>query len=579
MKPTDEQKAILESSHRVIRVNARAGTGKTTTLNMMARKHSGEKLIYLVFNRRGKEEADTLFPENVKSYTLHSLAFRYEGRKWKDHIGHFSPSDALDAFRSDQQALANLTHGFLTFFLNSPLERLEEAAGPFQVHLKDEALALFKLRSVKIVQAARDIATAWNRKEMPCPHDFYLKLFHKSGAFHRALHQYDRVLVDEGQDLSPIMLDALAKCKKKVVIVGDTHQQIYSFRYATDAIRQLACDREYDLTLSFRFGKPIADLATLFIREAKKEKHFRIVGNPEKSSRIAFYQTLENINKNDVAILSRTNFSLFANAMNLRSRGKAFSFERDIQSILWRTLDVYRLFQEDRDKIKDKFIASFEDGARLKQYAEEMDDFQLKGMCQIVARFSREFPEVAFEMAQLCKGESPAQNTITLSTIHSAKGRQYADVFMDPDLALALESEGIKTIPEDEINLVYVGFTRAKENLYLPNAFLSVMTPKWRTGMERIKMSRAKRRKISTPSKIPGHPSVPAVPGPAKIIRQEASVPRVQDHLGYEPGDRVSTSMGLGTILEIRGRECLVDLENQIAKVWQPLREILKVLK
>ncbi|MFH1954685.1 MAG: UvrD-helicase domain-containing protein, partial [Pseudomonadota bacterium] len=156
------------------------------------------------------------------------------------------------------------------------------------------------------------------------------------------------VLVDEGQDLSPIMLDALEHCRKRIVIVGDSHQQIYSFRYAIDAMKRFSFDDERDLTMSFRFGKKIADLASVFIREAKGEKGFRIKGNPEKSSRVAFYSEPPRPKAGKrCAILSRTNLALFEHALGLRATGIPFSLQGNIAGILGRILDVYWLWQEE----------------------------------------------------------------------------------------------------------------------------------------------------------------------------------------------------------------------------------------
>ena len=70
MKPTIEQKAILHSTGQVVRINARAGTGKTTTLMMLAEKHRDKHILYPVFNRKARENALNSFPPNL---TVHSL--------------------------------------------------------------------------------------------------------------------------------------------------------------------------------------------------------------------------------------------------------------------------------------------------------------------------------------------------------------------------------------------------------------------------------------------------------------------------------------------------------------------------
>ena len=79
----------------------------------------------------------------------------------------------LFAFGKDKIAhhLAGMSHQFLTFFLNSPHARLEDATGFFTQHLTPELAGLFAKYEGKIIQACRDIATAWNRREKPCPHE------------------------------------------------------------------------------------------------------------------------------------------------------------------------------------------------------------------------------------------------------------------------------------------------------------------------------------------------------------------------------------------------------------------------
>ena len=81
MTLTYEQQAILKSAGNVVRINARAGTGKTTTLQMLAQKHREQRILYLVFNRKAKEEARNSFPPNVDTLTVHGLAYRNEGYK------------------------------------------------------------------------------------------------------------------------------------------------------------------------------------------------------------------------------------------------------------------------------------------------------------------------------------------------------------------------------------------------------------------------------------------------------------------------------------------------------------------
>jgi superfamily I DNA/RNA helicase len=586
MQPTEEQQAVLDAKSRVINVNARAGTGKTTTLLFLAGLYPEARILYLVFNRKARDEAARKFPANVQAHTLHSLAFRHEGFRWKDNIGNFTPAHLLPAFEgtADAQQLASLAHQFLTFFLNSPLERLEDGTEPFMAELAQTPAQLFESQTDRIVGAARELATAWNRREMECPHDFYLKLFHKSGAFLRALDQYDLVLVDEGQDLSWVVLDALRRCRRPIVLVGDTHQRIYGFRYAVDAMRRLPSGESLDLTLSFRFGAPVADLATSFIQEAKRDGRFLVRGHPDVESRVRIAGEPP---KNKCAILSRKNFSLFTNAVELRQAGASFCFERDIAGVLGRVLDVFYLLNEQRNKVRDDFIRSFRSMQHLDDYVEATDDFQLKGMAQIVRRYQSEFPGIVFEMMKENRAttESGNPDAVVLSTVHASKGQEYRTVQVDADVAETLANAENHGSPEtflDEVNLAYVAFTRASHHLRVPLGFLEVLTVEWNDTLRRLEYFGSTKRKSRMRKRSEKHRRM--APGQARAAKNGKKARRRGlgggashecDESGeatedfWPVGSRVMTAHGPGRIVQVEGTRCLVDLESQQGRVWE----------
>jgi superfamily I DNA/RNA helicase len=572
VKPTDEQEAVLAADGRIIRVNARAGTGKTTTLVMLSEKNRHQRILYLVFNKRAKEAAQQRFSRNVQVHTIHSFAFRHQGRNWKENLGSFSVADMLPMFGRGKVAhlLAAMSHQFLTYFLNSPFNKLEDAPESFIKYLPKDAAVIFQKYTEKIIRSCREIATEWYHRKRDCPHDFYLKLFHRPGAFERELNRFDMVLVDEAQDLSPIMLDALEKCRGRIVLVGDTHQQIYSFRYALDAMRRLRCDQELQLTLSFRFGSAIADLANLFIGEAKNDLKFKISGNPGKSSRVSVSPGIPfPSSKNSTsAILSRTNLALFAGAMRMRAEKKNFRFERDLQSVLFRTLDVYWLSREQKGKIRDKLIATFGSLSHLQEYAETMNDFQLLGMHQIVKRYGNDsFPSVVFEMSDISRGKNGNDNQhgVVLSTVHSAKGMEYDQVYINGDVAetLAATERGDSEQFEEEVNVAYVGFTRAGKQLYLPPVFQTLLTKRWRNHLRTLG-----ERPTSEQTKSGVRNGGTSIRYPTRSSHTMKQSKPAGLRFSIRLGDRVQTPNGPGQVIEISRTQCLVDLENQPARIW-----------
>jgi F-box protein 18 (helicase) len=98
-----------------------------------------------------------------------------------------------------------------------------------------------------------------DNEEIEITHDFYLKKFQLSNP----ILQYDYILFDEGQDGSAAMLDIFLKQNAIKVIVGDTHQQIYGWRYAVNSLEK-ADFKTYYLSTSFRFSMKLQTLRCLF---------------------------------------------------------------------------------------------------------------------------------------------------------------------------------------------------------------------------------------------------------------------------------------------------------------------------
>ena len=76
--PTPEQEKALHlyRSRQDFKLVAVAGSGKTTTLRLMAESFPRRHIAYLAFNRAMKEEARRKFPPNTRVFTLHALAYR-----------------------------------------------------------------------------------------------------------------------------------------------------------------------------------------------------------------------------------------------------------------------------------------------------------------------------------------------------------------------------------------------------------------------------------------------------------------------------------------------------------------------
>ena len=268
MEFTPEQQAIIKSTGD-IKINAVAGSGKTTTVIDYAKtrpRHS--QILYRAFNKAVRLEAVNKFAEtgvfNVKVETAHSLAYKHivyrKGYTVRPHGYKIHEIVELLRLKGNgekhaEYVVANHISRFISYFCNSDKAKVQEL-NYLDVVSDNKARAFVSTFYQYIESQTRLLLSKMDKGEIEITHDFYLKKFQLSNPELR----FDYILFDEGQDASPAMLDIFFKQKATKVIVGDTHQQIYGWRYAVNSLEK-ANYKTYHLSTSFRFGNNIASLA------------------------------------------------------------------------------------------------------------------------------------------------------------------------------------------------------------------------------------------------------------------------------------------------------------------------------
>jgi superfamily I DNA/RNA helicase len=69
-------------------------------------------------------------------------------------------------------------------------------------------------------------------------HSLYFKEFEQRFNYFKLKDKYDVVLLDEAQDSNMVTLSVFNQFNAKRVMVGDSHQKIYGFRGAIDAMEK-----------------------------------------------------------------------------------------------------------------------------------------------------------------------------------------------------------------------------------------------------------------------------------------------------------------------------------------------------
>ncbi|MFW6248350.1 MAG: UvrD-helicase domain-containing protein [Bacteroidota bacterium] len=228
-------------------MNAVAGSGKTTTIIEYAQARPKQsKILYLAFNKSVKLEATKKFADkgldNVKVETAHSIAYKHivfknnykvRPRGYKTHeIAELLGLEGNGEKHAEYIA-ANHINKFISYFCNSEKKRVQDL-NYLEIISDPKAKAFVSNFYEYIEKQTRMLLSKMDKGEIEITHDFYLKKFQLSNP----KLNYDYILFDEGQDASAAMLDVFFKQKATKVIVGDTHQQIYGWRFAINSLEK-----------------------------------------------------------------------------------------------------------------------------------------------------------------------------------------------------------------------------------------------------------------------------------------------------------------------------------------------------
>lgn len=215
LAPTDEQQAVIDGtvSGDNLVIQAGAGTGKTSTLEMASQEIAGKSVLYVAFNKTTADDASKRFPAHVHARTAHSLAFRAVGVRYKERLGgarqpSYIAADKLKLSKNlfnlggdieiKRNPMASITLQTVRNFCYSADTEITEAHVPHQTGLNF-------LQHQQLAQHVAPIARrAWEDIKSPngqlkFEHDHYLKIW----ALGRPELGVDVVMLDEGQDCQP----------------------------------------------------------------------------------------------------------------------------------------------------------------------------------------------------------------------------------------------------------------------------------------------------------------------------------------------------------------------------------------
>lgn len=299
------------------------------------------------------------------------------------------------------------------------------------------------------------------------------------------LDSYDRVFVDEAQDLTPAQIELTrraVKCSQfrkmdstelvtmyvgRAVYVGDPRQAIYQFRGAdsnaiSNIISTMNCD-ELPLSICYRCSKAVVRLAQKIVPHIEYHED-----SPEGEEAVITVDDFKIKVKEGDLVLSRCTAPLVQACMGfIRDGRKAMIKGREIGQQL---IDV---IENVADGTTD--LESFND--RLCEYVREKEEkleLQKKESALIALNDTFETIVCLYERAKDVPGLvkvileifSDDVEGIELMTIHKAKGLEKTNVFIIAPELIPHKLAATEEAQLSEANLAYVAITRAKRNLF-----------------------------------------------------------------------------------------------------------------
>lgn len=470
-------------------VEACAGSGKTSTLvKAISLIPENKRILFCAFNKEIVKELQTKVGKrnNVDIKTIHSLGFSILMRNFNgiDVVPHntkyreFVMNNISYLSKVNTYALGRKR--FLKF-INNICSLIDYSRyNLFDTHKEIEKLVV--RHDIDIIGDEIDVviqALEWGKNNIDrvdygdmvwLPNVLYLKTYG---------FDYDYIFVDEAQDLSAVQRELLMKCQKmgtRYAFFGDENQSIYNFAGADiESFRKLKSipnTISLPLSISYRCAENIVKFAQNYVSTIEPN------GDGRKGE-VSHHGKLEDILDGDM-VLCRNNAPLVRLYTDFIKMGrKCFIRGKDIGINLIHLLESVEEEELNVDLMKvGVFIKLYQHLFEIRNH-----EMMISGLDEVTVMNSSKLSnrlDMIHTLETLSEGINSKQELIAkiesifsdkkkegiaLSTIHKAKGLEANNVYIACPTLMPSKSATQDWEKEQEHNLMYVAFTRAKNKL------------------------------------------------------------------------------------------------------------------
>ena len=530
-----EQREAVIAIKGPVCIIAGAGTGKTRVIThriayaIASGVTDQNKVLALTFTARAAGEMRTrlraLGVPNVTARTFHAAALKQLMYFWPYSIGGTFPKllTSKAGFLSEamERSGTYLSPGAITLReVSTEIEWAKSQERAPEDYVEAAIAAGRALRGVggkgereNLGEVAKiyDAYEVFKRQERVIDFEDVLLLTigmleEDRGVRERVRDQYRYFIVDEYQDVSPLqqrLLNLWLGTRNDLCVVGDAAQTIYSFAGATSTFLLAFSSRFPDakvvrLSRGYRSTPEIIAIANKVITAIQSHGDHDLVSMNEHGKALEYSQhetpqreaegiaqrileLAKSMELSEIAILTRTNSQLDLIESILRTRKIDFQLKsserffdrndvRDVMRII-RSASVIPNDPENWYADLESVLRPFGDADYVRAILSLGKRLQESGTPSLRA-FLRELEDRAEQ------NNPPTLPGVVLSTLHAAKGLEWAHVFLAGvnEGLIPMNGSGGQSL-EEERRLFYVGLTRAKSQIHLstsgePSSFL-----------------------------------------------------------------------------------------------------------
>lgn len=490
MQPSAYQQAILEwltvgEGNGIVR--ARAGSGKTSTLCMMAEiVPESARSVFLAFNKSIQLELKSRLPRNIEAATFHSVCRRALAIKYpksamrRDWVQMNKVRNILDDMADTNQKITEVSGsiarviGLLKANMVLPEQATNDMISDITIafDLDIEAVDDDWITWEDFCTWTRQALTTSNEQVADCI-DFDDMLY-LTAVLHAPLQRYSYVFVDECQDLNRvqhILLERMVGRTGRIIAVGDDRQAIYAFRGADASSMQRLSDRfgcvTFPLSISYRCPASVVRLAQSIVPDIEARDNA-----PEGTVSTLDRFTIADFDKTDLVVCRNTSPIVSLAFKFVRAHKPVKVMGRDIGANLQALVKKMRAstLEELDEKVTEyanrevaKALAKKQD-AKAQRIQDQCDS--LIAMCEGMPENERTIYGLLARINELFTDDTNTGTRTTLATVHKAKGMEAHRVFILDPFLMPSRFARTEEAMQQEQNLRYVAITRALDTLH-----------------------------------------------------------------------------------------------------------------